>query len=170
MIVGGISLDIDDSIISIRMNWRIQLEIVQLETFTPHSTRDEPASSGSGRLPKEKGGYWSHSIVKWLIQRASPFFNTIRTGGTVTMAMSAYVAGKLWQATGGRVVKVIAKQTLRQMVIRPALGGAGLVASYFAAVAVLGHDMYVLMENEAEKTKWLGQGLDLGGGAGGLGS
>lgn len=169
MIIGGISLAVDDSIISIRMNWRIQLEIVELETFTPQSTRDEPASSGSGRPPKVKGGYWSHSIVKWLIQRASPFFNTIRTGGTVGMAMSAYVAGKIWQATGGRVVKVIAKQTLRQMVIRPALGGAGLLASYFGAVALLGHDMYVLMENEAEKTKWLGQGLDLGGGAGGFG-
>jgi len=170
MIIGGVSLLVDDSIIAIRMNWRIQLEIVELETFTPEFTRDKPASSGSGRLPKQKGEYWSHTIVKWLIQRASPFFNTIRTGGTVSMAMSAYVSGKIWQATGGRVAKFVTKQTLRQMVLRPALGGAGIVASYFAAVAVLGHDMYVLMENEAEKTKWLGEGLDLGGGAGGFGA
>lgn len=176
MIIGGISLDEDDSIVSIRMNWRIQLEIVEtLEAFTPQSTRDSDreraiAPSGSGRLPKAKGEYWSHSIAKWLIQRASPFWNTIRSGGTFTMGMSAYIAGKVYQATLGRVVKFVAKQSLRQMVIRPALGGASLTAAYFVGVGILAHDIYVLLENKAAKTKWLGEGLDMGGGAGGFGA
>ncbi|HIA04078.1 MAG TPA: hypothetical protein EYN66_19635 [Myxococcales bacterium] len=175
MIIGGISLYVDD-IISIRMNWRIQLERTDvIEAFTPHSTDDygvkrEVADSGTPDYSKPKGEYWSKTIVKWLIQRVSPFWNTFRTTGDVMLGVSAYVGAKVWQATGGRVATFIAKQSLRQMVLRPALGGAGLVAAYFAAVAVLGHDVYVMLENHPAKTKWLGEGLDLGGGAGGFGA
>lgn len=180
MIIGGVNLTVDESIIAIRMNWRIQLEILELDTFTPElSGRKPPEDLSQWGMPPEdpppkykrpKMDYWSHSIVKWLIQSASPFWNTIRTGGTVHMATSAYVSGRIWQATGGRVIKWAAMQSLKQMVVRPAVGTAGVLGAYFGAVAILGHDMYAMLENHPTKTKWLGQGLDLGGGAGGFGA
>lgn len=171
MIVGGVSLDIDDSIIAIRMKWRIQLEAADLLTdFSKDQDQREAIAPSGSRPTKQKGTYWSKSIVKWLIQRASPFWNTIRTQGSVMLAVSAWVAGRVWQATGGKVVKFVAKQTLRQMVIRPAVGAAGITAAYFAVVAVLAHDVYVMLEDHPQKTKWLGEGLDLGGGAGGFGA
>lgn len=122
------------------------------------------APSGSGSKKKPKGRYWSKDIYEWLAQRASPFWNTIRTGGSWASAGVAYIGARFWNATGGKVVKFVAKQSLRQMVLRPALGIGGGLAVYFAAVAVIGHDIYVALDESMETQKFLGEGVKIGGG------
>jgi len=126
------------------MNWAIQIEIsANTPALPPNrqttSARQEAwgrkiAPSDSGSTKGMKGRYWSHDIAEWLAQQASPFWNTLRKGGSAGDAGAAYIGARLWQATGGRVVKFAAKQSLKQMALRPAAGMAGVTLAYFATV------------------------------------
>lgn len=174
MIIGGVSGVVDDDIISIRMNWAISIARSELLPDSPPirqgaSAREAAwgrkiAPSGSGSKKGMKGRYWSHDIAEWLAQQASPFWNTLRTGGSAGEAAVAYIGARMWQATGGRVVKFVAKQSLRQMVLRPALGGAGVTVAYFAAVSVVAHDIYVALDNDLSSQKFFAEGVKIGGG------
>jgi len=165
MIVGGIQIRDCEDIICVRMNWMIQIEVSSNLPVSPPNR--SVASSGSGKL-KASGRYWSADIVDWLKQRAAPFWNTISAGGTYAEAAVAYMGARLWNATGGRVVKFVAKQTLRQMVLRPAMGIGGGLAVYFAAVTVVAHDIYVALDENVETQKFLGEGVKIGGGGFGV--
>lgn len=179
MIIGGVSgsIDISDDIIRIRMNWAIQIELSENSGVRPPnrqtaSSREEAygrkvaPSTRKARKPsgRAKGRYWSKEIAEWLAQQASPFWNTIRTGGTTAQAGAAYIGARLWRATGGKVVKFVAKQSLKQAVMRPAVGIGGGLALYFAAVAVVGHDIYVALDESVETQKFFNEGVKIGGG------
>jgi len=174
MIIGGVSGVVDDDIISIRMNWAIQIEIsANTPALPPNrqttSARQEAwgrkiAPSDSGSTKGMKGRYWSHDIAEWLAQQASPFWNTLRKGGSAGDAGAAYIGARLWQATGGRVVKFAAKQSLKQMALRPAAGMAGVTLAYFAAVSVVAHDVYVMLDNSPDGQKFFSEGVKIGGG------
>jgi len=173
MIVGGIS-GVQDDIISIRMNWAIQIAISENSPALPPnrhtvSAREEAwgrkiAPSGSGSKKGMKGRYWSHDIAEWVAQQASPFWNTIRKGGDAGDAAAAYVGSRIWRATGGKVTKFVAKQSLKQMVLRPAVGTAGALGAYFATAAVVSHDIYVMLDNNLDAQKFFSGGIQIGGG------
>jgi len=177
MIIGGVNGTAEDDIISIRMNWAIQVEVSEILADSPPNrqtvasreaaySRKVAPSTSKARKPRKrgKGRYWSVQIAEWLAQQASPFWNTLRKGGSFAEAGAAYIGARIWQATGGKVVKFVAKQTLKQAVMRPALAIGGGLAVYFAAVAVVTHDIYVALDESVETQKFFGEGVKIGGG------
>ena len=122
------------------------------------------APSGSGGKKGMKGRYWSHDIAEWLIQQASPFWNTIRKGGTTGDAVAAYVGSRIWRASGGKVTKFVAKQGVKQMVVGTTVGRAGILGAYFATAAVVSHDIYVMLDNNLGAQKFFSGGVQIGGG------